>query len=123
MTRSQIGGLITARRHPTGYLEGRAARDSGRRGEVLASFLQSDVQGDLDAARAVLAEIDAVTRGETPQRAAVGNAYSVAVSREGVTIRNEVIEDARPERYTFAEIREALCIWVAAIERARRNPA
>jgi hypothetical protein len=123
MTRSHLGGLITARRHPAGYLEGRAARDSGRRGEALASFLQSDVQGDLEAARALLAEIDAVTRGEAPLRAAVGNAYSVAVLPDGVTIRNEVIEDVRPERYTFDEMRQALGTWVAAIERARRNPA
>ena len=46
--------LITARRHPAGYLEGRAARGSGRHGEVLASFLQSDVQGDIEAARSLL---------------------------------------------------------------------
>jgi uncharacterized protein YacL (UPF0231 family) len=123
--RSRIAGagLITARRHPAGYLEGSAARGSGRRGEVLASFLQSDVQGDIDSARALLAEIGAAERGEAPQPAAIGNAYSVTVSPEGVTVRNAVIEDSRPEHYGFDEMRQALGIWIAAIERARRHPA
>ena len=125
MTRRRIAGagLITARRHPAGYLEGRAVRGSGRHGEVLASFLQSDVQGDIDSARALLAEIGAAERGEAPQPAAIGNAYSVAVSPEGVTVYNAVIENSRPEHYGFDELRQALGTWIAAIERARRNPA
>lgn len=124
MARSRIAraGLIIARRHPAGHLEGRAVRGSGRRGVVLASFLQSDVQGDLEAARELLAAIGAVERGEPPQPAAVGNAYAVLVSPEGVTIRNAVIEDPRPEQYGFDELRQALGTWIAAIERARRNP-
>ena len=116
------GGLVTARRHPAGHLEARATRGSGRRGEVLAGFLQSDVQGDLDEARALLAEIGAVERGEAPQPAAIGNAYSVRVSSEGVTIGNAVVENSRPEQYGFDELRHALGIWIAAIARARRNP-
>jgi uncharacterized protein YacL (UPF0231 family) len=125
MARSRIAGagLITARRHPAGHLEGRAARGSGRHGEVLASFLQSDIQGDLDAARTLLAEIGGVERGEAPQPAAAGNAYAISVSSEGATIRNAVVEDSRPEQYSFDELRRALGIWIAAIERARRDPA
>jgi uncharacterized protein YacL (UPF0231 family) len=123
--RSRVAGagLITARRHPAGYLEARAVRGAGRHGEVLASFLQGDVQGDLEAARSLLAELGAVERGEAPQPAAVGNAYSVAVSPEGVTIRNAVVEGSRPEQYGFDELRRALGIWIAAIERARRDLA
>ena len=115
-------GLITVRRHQAGHLEGRARPGSGRHGEILASFLQSDVQGDLEAAQALLAEIGAAERGEAPQPAAVGNAYSIAISPEGVTIRNAVIEDSPPEHYEFDELRQALETWIAAIERARRNP-
>ncbi|HEY3909102.1 MAG TPA: hypothetical protein VGM07_04335 [Stellaceae bacterium] len=120
--RNAIAGLISARRHPAGHLEARAARRSGRRGEVLASFLQSDVQGDLGAARDLLAEVGAAERGEAPQPAAIGNAYAVSITPEGVAIRIAVIEDSRPERYDFTEIRLALGTWIAAIERARRNP-
>jgi uncharacterized protein YacL (UPF0231 family) len=115
--------LVTARRHRAGHLEGRARSGSGRHGDILASFLQSDVQSDLAAARALLDEIGAAERGEAPQPAAVGNAYSAAVSPEGVTIRNAVIEGSRPERYGFDEFRRAVETWIAAIERARRNSA
>ena len=115
-------GLVTVRRHQTGHLEGRPRPGSGRHGEILASFLQSDVQGDLGAAQALLTEIDAAERGEAPQPGAVGNAFSVAVSPEGVTIRNAVIEDSRPEHYGFDELRQALGTWIAAIERTHRHP-
>jgi hypothetical protein len=124
MARSRIAGagLIIARRNPAGHLEGRAVRGSGRRGAVLASFLQSDVQGDLEMARTLLAGIGAAERGEAPQRAAIGNAYSVTLSPQGITLRNAVVEDSRPEHYGFDEMRRALGTWIAAIERARRNP-
>ncbi len=115
--------LITVRRSRAGYLEGRARPGSGRHGDILASFMQSDVQGDLDCARTLLAEIAAAERGEAPQPAAVGNAFSVAIAPDGVTICNAVVEGARPERYDFGELRQALETWIAAIERIRRNPA
>ena len=122
LSRIADAGLITARRHPAGHLEARAVRGSARRGEVLASFLQSDVQGDLEMARALLIAIGGAEPGPAPQPAAIGNAYSISLSREGITIRNAVISGSRPERYDFDEMRRALGIWIAAIERARRNP-
>ena len=122
LSRIANAGLITARRRPAGHLEARAVRGSARRGEVLASFLQSDVQGDLEMARALLIAIGGAEPGPAPQPAAIGNAYSISLSREGITIRNAVISGSRPERYDFDEMRRALGIWIAAIERARRNP-
>jgi hypothetical protein len=113
--------LITVRRHPAGYLEGRSARGSGRRGQVLASFLQSDVQGDLEMARALLTALGAVERGEAPQPT-VGNAYSVTLSPQGISVSNAMVEGSRPEQYGFDEMRRALGVWIAAIGRARRNP-
>jgi hypothetical protein len=115
-------GLITARRHPAGHLEGQAVPGSGRRGQVLARFLQSDVQGDLDAARAFLVALGAVERGEAPQPVVFGNAYAVTLSAQGITVCNAAVEGSRPEEYGFDEMRRALGIWIAAIERARRNP-
>ena len=115
-------GLITVRRHRAGHLEGHARPGSGRHGVILASFLQSDVQGDVGAARELLSEIGAAERGEAPQPAEIGNAYSIAISPDGVTIRNAVIKDSRPEHYGFGELRQALETWIAAIEHARRQP-
>ena len=111
--------LVSARRHPAGYLEARARRGAGRHGELLASFLQSDVQGDLVTARVLLEEIAAAERGDRPQPGGVGNAFAIAITPEGATIRNAVIEDESPERYDLGEFRAALEIWIAAIERAR----
>jgi hypothetical protein len=116
-------GLITVRRHRAGHLEGHARPGSGRHGEILASFLQSDVQGDLSAARAFLAEISAAERGEAPQPASVGNAFSIAIARDGARIRNAVLDDALSERYALGEFRQAVETWIAAIEHAQRNPA
>jgi hypothetical protein len=112
-------GLITVRRHRAGYFEGRARPGSGRHGETLAGFLQSDVQGDLETARTLLAEIAAGERGEKPQPGGVGNAFSIAIAPDGATIRNAVVEGAVPEHYSLAELRAALETWIAALDRAR----
>ena len=112
-------GLISIRRHPAGFLEGRARPSTGRRGETLASFLQSDIQGDLETARLLLAEVAAAERGETPQPGGAGNAFSITVTPDGAVIRNAVIEGAVPERYGLAELLAALEAWITGIESAR----
>jgi acyl-CoA thioesterase FadM len=113
--------LVTAKRHPTGFLEASPRPGTGRHGEVIASFLQSDVQGDLTTARAFLDEIAAAERAERPQPEGVGNAYSIAIGPTGVVIRNAILDGAAPENYTLAEFRAALETWMAGIERARRE--
>jgi len=112
--------LISVRRHPAGFFEGQARPGSGRRGEILASFLQSDIQGDLETARMLLAEIAAAERGEKPQPGGVGNAFSITISPDGAEIRNAVVESAVPEHYSLAELRGVLETWIGAIERICR---
>jgi hypothetical protein len=115
--------LVRVRHHPAGFLEGRARPGSGRHGEILASFLQSDVQGDLETARMLLAETAAAERGEAAKPGGAGNAFSITISPEGAMIRNAVVEGAAPERYSLAELRAALETWIAALERACRSTA
>src|ERR1700756_2658967 len=103
-----MAGLLSVHRHSAGFLEGRAQRGSGRHGEIIASFLQSDIQGDLETARVLLAEIAAAERGEPPQPGGAGNAFSIAIAPGGAVIRNAVIADAIPERYSLPELRSAL---------------
>lgn len=112
-------GLIDVRRHPAGYLEARARAGSGRRGEVLASFLQSDVQGDASTAQALLAEIAAAERGEPSQPGGAGNAFAISIAKDGAVIRNAVLENSPPQHFSLAELRRALEAWLAAIEEAR----
>jgi len=114
-------GLISVRRHPAGFLEARARPGSGRHGEIIASFLQSDIQGDLETARMLLAEVAAAERGEKPQPGGAGNAYSITITPDGAVIRNAVVADAPPERYRLPELRAALETWIEAIERVRRS--
>jgi hypothetical protein len=114
-------GLISVRRHPAGFLEGQARPGSGHHGEILASFLQSDVQGDLETAALLLAETAAAERRESPQPGGVGNAFSITITPDGAVIRNAVVADAPPERYSLPELRAALETWIEAIERVRRS--
>jgi hypothetical protein len=113
--------LIIAKRHPAGFLEARPRHGTGRHGEVLADFLQSDVQADLTTARAFLGEIAAAARGEKPQLGGVGNAFSITIEPTGAVIRNAVLEGATPESYSLDELRTALETWITGIERARRG--
>lgn len=112
-----ISDLVSAWKHPSGFLEARPQPGTGRHGEILASFLQSDVQADLVTARSLLDEIAAADRGESPQSGGVGNAFSIAITPDGAIIRNAVVEGALPERYDLDELRAALETWIAAIER------
>ncbi len=114
-------GLVRIRRHRAGFFEAQARPGSGRHGEMLADFLQSDVQGDAATAQALLAEIAAAERGEAPQPGGAGNAFSIAIAPGGAVIRNAVVADAAPEHYRLAELRTALEAWAAAIGRARRG--
>ena len=114
-----MADLVSVHRHPAGFLEGRPRPGSGRHGETIASFLQSDIQGDIETARTLLAEIAAAERGEPPQPGGAGNAFSIAIGPGGAMIRNAVIEGAVAEHYSLAELRTALETWIAAIERAR----
>ena len=115
-------GLISVRRNPAGFFEGQGRPGRGHHGEIIASFLQSDVQGDLETARMLLVEIASAERGENPEPGGAGNAFSITITPDGALIRNTVVEGAAPERYTLAELRAALETWVAAIERVRRSP-
>jgi hypothetical protein len=117
---TEKSALFDVRRHPAGHFEALARPESGRRGEVLAGFLQSDVQGDAGYARAVLAEVAAAERGAAPQPGGAGNAFSIAIAPDGATIRNAVLEDAVPEHYALGELRAALETWLDAIERVHR---
>jgi len=113
--------LLSAKRHPAGFFEARARPETGRHGEILASFLQSDVQADLATARALLDEVAATGRGEAAQPGGAGNAFSITISSDGVVIRNAVMESAQPEHYTLEELQAALETWIDAIEPVRRR--
>jgi hypothetical protein len=56
-------------------------------------------------------------------RPAIGSAYAIAISPERVRISSAVIAQSRPEHLDVDEMRRGLGTWIAAILRARCNPA
>jgi hypothetical protein len=113
--------LVSVRRHSAGFLEARPRPGAGRHGEVLANFLQSEVQADLATAQAFLDEIAAARRGDKPQPGGVGNAFSIVIVPTGALIRNAVLENSAPEPYSFNELQTALETWIAGIKRVSGN--
>ena len=113
--------LIRVGQHSAGFFEARPRPGTGRHGEILAGFLQSDVQADLLTARAILDEVSAAELGEQPQPGGVGNAFSVTIGPKGAVIRNAVLEGATSESYSLGELRAALETWADGIERAQTN--
>ena len=113
--------LISINRHSAGFLEARPRPGTGRHGEVLAGFLQSDVQADLSTATAFLEEISAAELGKAPRPGGVGNAFSIVIGPTGAVIHHAVLEGATPESYSLGELRAALEAWIDGIERARMN--
>jgi hypothetical protein len=53
--------------------------------------------------------------------AGLGSGTGFAIASDGVVIPNAVMESAQPEHYTLEELQAAFEIWIAAIERARRQ--
>jgi hypothetical protein len=86
--------------------------------ELLARFLESDVQGSEGHAREILGAIDRVEAGETRSWQETGNAHTLTLSPEGATIEAEFTEDeAAPCRISLDELRAALGGWIAFLER------
>lgn len=87
--------------------------------ELLARFLESDVQGSEGYAREILGAIEKVDTGEAPSWQGTGNAHTLTLDSEGATIEAEFEEDeeAPPCRVSLDELRAALIGWLAFLER------
>jgi hypothetical protein len=91
-----MSALVSVHHHPAGFLEGRAQPGCGRHGEIMASFLQSDIQGDLETAQRLLAEIAAAEHGEPPQPGGAGNAFAIAIRSPSNTASRSCVPHSRP---------------------------
>jgi uncharacterized protein YacL (UPF0231 family) len=87
--------------------------------ELLARFLESDVQGSEEHAREILGAIDRVAAGEEPSWEETGNAHTLTLSPDGATIEADFEEEAAPCRIPLDELRDALTGWLAFLERTR----
>lgn len=79
--------------------------------QALGWFLEDDVQGAPNSCRLILEEIERVERGEIDMWEGTGNAHTVTVRPDGVTIVNEFADDSEPAEVSVDEFRVALTRW------------
>ena len=96
----------------------RARGGPGR--DLLARFLESDVQGSAAHGREILAAIDRVTAGKEARWERTGNAYTLVLRPGGAAIEPEMDENAAPLHLPLAELRQAVAGWVAHVGERRR---
>ena len=85
-------------------------------GEMVAGFLESDLQGSIASAHEVLRALDSVESGEIQEWERTGNAYTLALSSAGATLWNEMDEDAEPYALSLADARQVVADWVSFLD-------
>ena len=97
----------------------RAHGEKGRE-QLLAGFLESDVQGSAAHGRKILAAIDKIAGGHLDDWERTGNAYTLTLSPGGADIESEMDDDdagAGPLHLSLDELREAVARWVDFVEK------
>jgi len=93
-------------------------RAHGEKGkELLAQFLESDVQDSVSLGRKILAAIDKIAGGHLDEWERTGNAYTLTLAPDGADIEPEMADTmadtTEPLHLTLAELREGVARWVA----------
>jgi hypothetical protein len=91
-----------------GPLRARPRDPADKRSQVLAYFIEGDVQGVEETAQEWLDRIAAVERGAVAEDDGTGNAYTLTLRPDGATLEHATFTDWPAEHYTLAEIRTAL---------------
>jgi hypothetical protein len=91
------------------------ARCAGR-GEELAGFLESDLQGSGKQGRSILRAIDRIEAGKLDGREITGNSYTLTLSPSGASLVNENDETAKPYHLSLADLRAAVADWTAFVD-------
>ncbi len=88
-------------------------RAHGEKGhEILARFLESDIQDSASLGRKILAAIDKVAGGHLDEWERTGNAYTLTLTPDGAEIEPEMDDDAEPLHLSLAELRQGVERWV-----------
>lgn len=85
-------------------------------GAVLASFLESDVQGSGRHGREILRAIDRIEAGKLDHWETTGNAYTLTLSPEGASLISEIDEEAEPFEIPLAQVKDAVADWTAFVD-------
>jgi uncharacterized protein YacL (UPF0231 family) len=93
----------------------RARALDGREHEVLAGFLESDVQGSAAFGLEILEAVDAVEAGRLSAWTHTGNAHTLTLAADGATIEPDFYE-AAPGLVPLADLRAALAGWIELLD-------
>jgi hypothetical protein len=85
--------------------------------ELLASFLEEDVQESTGVCREILSAIEKVIRGEIPAWHQVGNAHILSLSLQEATISSLFDTNREPCRMDLVFLQEVLESWLQFILR------
>ncbi|MBW8875078.1 MAG: YacL family protein [Acidobacteria bacterium] len=91
------------------------ARGKGQ-SEVLASFLEGDLQGSGRQGRAILRAIDRIEAGQLDRWETTGNSYTLTLSSQGASLVNEIDENAEPFELPLPQLKEAVADWTAFVD-------
>lgn len=90
------------------------ARARGRgRGKVVASFLESDLQGSTASAEEVLRALNDIEAGSVQSWERTGNTHTLTLSPGGALLQDEIDDEAKPARISLDEIRRAVADWLS----------
>lgn len=84
--------------------------------ELLAGFLESEIQGSISVCREILQAIDSVVTGACDTWQETGNAYTLTLAPQGASIEAEFDEDAEPCRLALGDLRHAVAQWLGFLE-------
>jgi uncharacterized protein YacL (UPF0231 family) len=103
--------LISCYRDDTGLLRARAADKD----QLLAVFLETDIQEDKDMAIELLRQVKALQNGEKKRYETSGNAHTVTMTPKAVTIESLFDDEAPRYRLKLAHFRDILTQWADKI--------
>ncbi len=88
---------------------------------LLGNFLEEDVQESASYCHELLAVLEKVALGEEGSWERTGNAHTVTVNRDGVSIEGEFDEDERTLTLSPEDFRKALEHWLSFIGIPRKS--
>jgi len=99
----------------------RARAVADRKREVLARFLESDVQGSVGSGLEILAAIEEVAEGRLREWTRTGNAHTLVLSPEGAAIEPDFAEESDAAVVPLSDLREAVTGWIEFLDGGRRH--
>jgi uncharacterized protein YacL (UPF0231 family) len=90
--------------------------DSPESIKILGWFLEQDIQRSINSCDEMLAIIDSVQQEKINYWTGTGNAHTISMTPELVTILNEFSDDVEPCSMKISEFKSAIILWRKFIE-------